>query len=303
MPAATPNSANEFIEQQLDERLGHIEAVFDAHAVAFTGPLVSGVDSVIRNVVEELQGKEPKRDRLVCVLTTEGGYLEVVRRMVEVFRRYYTHVDFVVPDYAFSAGTVLAMSGDAIYMNYYSRLGPIDPQIEGRDGQMLPALGYLERYNGLVEKAQAGTITMAEVQLLISGFDQAELYKYDQARELSITLLKEWLVKYKFKNWSKTRTNGTPVTSARKKRRAAAIAKKLNDTGRWHSHGHGISRDVLERDLDLIIDDFGGDPKLDDAVRCYYSLLDDYMSKLGHIGAVHAVGSYTPFMTAHRGGV
>ena len=303
MPAATPNSANEFIEQQLDERMRQLEAAFDAHAVAFTGPLVGGVDSVIRSVVEELQQRDAAKERLVCVLTTEGGYLEVVRRIVEVFRRHYQHVDFVIPDYAFSAGTVLAMSGDAIYMDYYSRLGPIDPQIEGRDGQMLPALGYLDRYDALVAKAQDGSITMAEVQLLISGFDQAELYKYDQARELSITLLKEWLVKYKFKNWAKTRTKGTTVTTRKKKLRAAAIAKKLNDTGRWHSHGHGISREVLERDLDLIIDDFGADPTLDGAIRCYYSLLDDYMSKLGHVGAAHAVGSYTPFMSAHRGGV
>lgn len=303
MPAAPPNSANEFIEDQLDKRLQELETAFDADAVAFTGPLVGGVDTLIRNVVEQRKQSNSAKDRLVCVLTTEGGYLEVVRRIVEVFRRHYMHVDFIVPDYAFSAGTVLAMSGDAIYMDYYSRLGPIDPQIEGRDGQMLPALGYLERYDSLVKKAQDGSITMAEVQLLISGFDQAELYKYEQARELSITLLKEWLVKYKFKNWSKTRTKGDPVTARRKKLRAAAIAKKLNDTRRWHSHGHGISRDVLERDLDLIIDDFGADPELDGAVRYYYSLLDDYMSKLSHVGAVHAAGTYTPFMFAHRGGV
>jgi len=36
------------------------------------------------------------------------------------------------------------------------------------------------------------------VQILIQGFDQGELYYYEQARELSIALLKEWLVKYKF---------------------------------------------------------------------------------------------------------
>jgi hypothetical protein len=144
---------------------------------------------------------------------------------------------------------------------------------------------------------------MAEVQLMISGFDQAELYKYDQARELSITLLKEWLVKYKFKSWSKTRTSQRPVTMRMKKIRAATIAKKLNDTRRWHSHGHGISREVLERDLNLIIDDFGANAEIAEAVRCYYSLLDDYMIKLGHVGAVHMVGSYTPFMSMRGGGV
>jgi hypothetical protein len=300
MPTATPNSVNEFIEQQLDARILDLQKTFDADAIAFTGPLVSGVDTVIRNAVDS---RSPSSPRLVCILTTEGGYVEVVRRIVDVFRRDYGHVEFIVPDYAYSAGTILAMSGDAIHMDYYSRLGPIDPQIEGRDGQMLPALGYLERYEALVKKAKDGDITMAEVQLMISGFDQAELYKYDQARELSITLLKEWLVKYKFKSWSKTRTSQRPVTMRMKKIRAATIAKKLNDTRRWHSHGHGISREVLERDLNLIIDDFGANAEIAEAVRCYYSLLDDYMIKLGHVGAVHMVGSYTPFMSMRGGGV
>jgi hypothetical protein len=35
------------------------------------------------------------------------------------------------------------MSGDAIYMTYYSRLGPIDPQVETSKGVPVPALGYL----------------------------------------------------------------------------------------------------------------------------------------------------------------
>src|SRR6266478_8628579 len=44
---------------------------------------------------------------------------------------------------------VRSMSGDSIYMDYYSRLGPIDPQVETRQGKNVPALGYLERYNAL----------------------------------------------------------------------------------------------------------------------------------------------------------
>jgi len=51
------------------------------------------------------------------VLTTGGGSIEVVQRIVDVFRQHYTLVDFIVPNYAYSAGTVLAMSGDAIYMD------------------------------------------------------------------------------------------------------------------------------------------------------------------------------------------
>ena len=188
---SVPLSANDFIEQQLDERLCALEEHFSAHALSFLGPLVGGVDDIVRGSVELRRMEQSGVDRLVVVLTTIGGYIEVVQRIVDTLRNHYAVVEFVVPDSAFSAGTVLVMSGDAIHMDYYSRLGPIDPQAERPDGRLVPALGYLERYNALIHKAQTGTITTAEVQLLIDGFDQAELYQYEHARELSISFVEK----------------------------------------------------------------------------------------------------------------
>jgi hypothetical protein len=132
---------------------------------------------------------------------------------------------------------------------------------------------------------------------MIDGFDQAELYQYEQARELSISLLQEWLANYKFKNWETTRTKKIPVTQELRRERAASIAKQLNDTGRWHVHGHGISMEVLQRDLNLVIDDFGKDPEMSAHVRGYHNLLDDYNIKRGNAGVVHTEGSYLPFMS------
>ena len=291
-----PLSANHFIEQQLDERLCALEKHFSAHALSFRGPLVSGVDDIVRTSVELRRMEQADNvDRLVVVLTTNGGYIEVVQRIVDTLRNHYGVVEFVVPNSAFSAGTVLVMSGDVIHMDYYSRLGPIDPQAERPDGRLVPALGYLERYNALINKAQTGTITTAEVQLLIDGFDQAELYQYEHARELSISLLKEWLVSYKFKTWTTTETRHIPVTPQMREDRAEDIARQLSDTQKWHSHGHGISCDVLENDLNLRIDDFGSNEALKRIVRDYHTLLEDYQGKMGHRGVVHTAGNYRPF--------
>lgn len=295
MPAPTPGNANEFIEIELDDRLKRIEAQFKAHALSFNGPIFSGVDGLVRDAIQHRRASGDDNKRLVVLVTTGGGYIEVVQRIVDTLRKHYDLVDFVIPDHAYSAGTVLAMSGDAIHMDYYSRLGPIDPQVETRDGRMVPALGYLERYNALIDKAKKGTITVAEVQLLIQGFDQAELHQYEQARELSISLLEKWLVKYKFKEWKKTATKGDPVTLEMKRERAREIAKTLNKTTKWHVHGHGISKDVLEKDLNLLIDDFGADDSLESLVRGYHDLLSDYMGKMNKAGVVHVVGHYRPY--------
>jgi len=291
MSASVPANANEFIEQQLNARLLKIAEQFGSDGpcdvVSFAGPLWAGVDTLFRGAIERLKDGSTY-SRLIVVLTTPGGYIEPVRRIVDTMRTHYPVVDFIIPDYAYSAGTILAMSGNSIHMDYYSRLGPIDPQEEVKGGKKLvPALGYLEQYNRLIVKAQNGTITLAEIQLLIDGFDQAELYQYEHERDLSIALLKQWLVKYKFKNWKRTETRGIEVTDQMRQERAERIAADLNDIKRWHTHGHGISKDVLQNDLNLKIDDFGGNPDRSNSIREYYSLLSDYMAKRNCKGVVH----------------
>ena len=188
---------------------------------------------------------------------------------------------------------MLALSGNAIYMDYYSRLGPIDPQVESAAGEQVPALGYLSRYETLLDKADKGQISQAELSILLE-FDQAELYKFDQARELSIALLKEWLVNYKFRDWKKTEGRGFEVTQQMRIDRATDIARVLNDTDRWHSHGYGISMDVLVREINLKIDDFGADKELNDAIRSYHQLFDDYSAKRGIVAAFHIDGQFLP---------
>lgn len=262
------------------------------------GSITGGIDHLIRESVEERIHRSPDQTSLTVVLTTGGGYIEVTQRIVETIRHHYRYVNFVIPDVAYSAGTVLAMSGDSIYMDYFSRLGPIDPQVENAKGELIPALGYLERYGALLKKAEDGEITLAEVQLLIDGFNQAELYMYDQARELSISLLKKWLVEYKFREWTETETRKLPVTRSDKEERAEDIARQLSDTGRWHSHGHGISATVLYEELNLKIDDFGNDQKLKLAIHDYHTLLTDYLSKTG-MSAVHVPGKFLTYHSHH----
>lgn len=295
MTMSTPQNANEFIEHQLDQCVEGLGKALQADVLGFSGGIVVGVDDAIRNVVEEVRERSKDQQRLVVVLTTHGGYIEVVQRIAEMLRHHYNYVDFVVPNYAYSAGTVLVMSGDAIYMNYYSRLGPIDPQVEAANGKMVPALGYLIQWERLLKKAVDGTLTTAEAQLMIDGFDQAELYQYEQAKELSIALLKDWLVKYKFKDWHTTETRRVPVTDVMRVERAAAIAETLSNPDKWHSHGYGISMEVLRRDLNLKIEDFDKDPDLGKEVKSYHNLLDDYMTKRGNEGVVHTRGRYLPF--------
>ena len=227
-------AANAAVEGLLDERLCAIENEFSADGLAIYGPLEYGLDDVVRNFIEAMKTRPEKRDHLVVLVDTDGGYIDVVSRIVDTIRHHYKNVSFVIPNAAYSAGTILAMSGDSIYMDYYSRLGPIDPQVQGENGQMIPALGYLRRYEDLISRSHSKDpkdgLSLVEIQLVVSGFDQATLYMYDQARELSVTLLSDWLCKYKFKDWTVTETHQLPVDDDMRRRRAGEVAKSSSTT-------------------------------------------------------------------------
>lgn len=74
-------------------------------------------------------------------------------------------------------------------MDYFSVLGPIDPQVQNKEGKWVPALGYLDKVNEMLEKAKSKTLTQAEF-LILKDIDLAELRAYEQAKELTISLLK-----------------------------------------------------------------------------------------------------------------
>lgn len=297
-PAVTGHTGHtipeRLIETQLDEYLGNLEDMWQGDAITYVGPIIDGADDLIRDQTEAI---EEKKERLFFILETPGGYIEVAQRIAETLRRHYPCVDFVIPNACMSAGTVLAMSGNAIHMDYYSVVGPIDPQVpRAVDGALIPALGYLAKYKEMIDKAASPAgLSKAEITYLVQRFDPAELYSYEQARELSISLLKEWLVKYKFRDWSVTAKRELAVTDEMKRDRAEEIAKALGDTDRWHSHGRGISMTVLDRDLNLQIDDLEKNPEIHSALRVYYKLLKGYASRIGQHGIVHRRTNFVSF--------
>ena len=287
--AAAERDANRIIEEQLAARVETLESVSESDVLSYIGPIYPMASDMIKDAVEALSNK---RKSALVLLETGGGLIDVAERIAIILRHHYKRVTFLVPAEAMSAGTILVMSGDSIYMDYASMLGPIDPQIEANSGKWVPALGYLEQYERLVEKANKGDLTSAELSYLIENFDPAELYRYEQERELSIALLEEWLAKYKFKNWRETETKKTKVTPEMRRERAAHIARKLNDTNHWHSHSRGIPMEVLRKDLKLLIDDFGEDDVLGPAVQGYYHLLKDYNLKRGYEVVLHTRERY-----------
>jgi hypothetical protein len=278
-------ASNTYVETELTVRLKAVSAATKTDVLAMICPITMPLDDIIRNAVEDYKAKsKTKNDNVFVIIETEGGSIETAERIADLLRYHWKgEVSFIIPNFAMSAGTILVMSGDHIYMDYYSILGPIDPQVRrAGTGKWVPALGYLDKYKALIDSSNKGTLSAAELTFLIEKFDPAELHQFEQARDLSIDLLKKWLVKYKFKNWKKTGTKKKTVTLAMKEQRASEIAKLLNETKKWKTHGRGLSIEVVRKELFLVVEDFGANAALNKAVRSYYRLLQDYMMRRDH---------------------
>lgn len=142
------------LKKMLNDSLNELELALNSDVLTYTGPIYDGNENEILDIVEELATDPGKKNCLAIVLTTTGGSAMAVERYVNIIRKHYEKVIFIIPDYAYSAGTIFSMSGDEIWMDYFSVLGPIDPQVKNKDGNFVPALGYLDKMNELIEKAK-----------------------------------------------------------------------------------------------------------------------------------------------------
>lgn len=284
-----PDHLDSSIIELINARARDLEESLSSDVVFYHGQIHPSYFRMFRDFVEEVKSESDRTDDTISVvLRTGGGSAETTERMVAVLRKHYSQVFFVVPDIAMSAGTIFCMSGDKIYMDYSSSLGPIDPQVQLPDtGDYVPALGYIDKVNEIVKKT---SLTPADV-VMLKSIDLAKLALFEQGKDLSIDLLKNWLVKYKFKDWNEHRTDptkiGQPVTLPEKSARARQIAKDLSDHKKWRSHGRRLDIEKL-KDLRIEIDDYSDDEPLRNAIRGYNDPLTGYIDRTGQPFYLHS---------------
>jgi len=286
-------SIDRSILQIINDYARKLEEKLKGDVVFYYGPTHPDLIKPFRDLIEKIRvDKDNTHDRLCLFIKTGGGSVEPVEKMVDIIRHHYKEIHFFVPDFAMSAGTIFCMSGDKIFMDYSSSLGPIDPQVFITDngiGKYVPASGLLEKVKDLIEKSREGTISPAEFAILHSQ-NLALLSSYEHAKELSIDLAKTWLAKYKFKDWKEHRTDhdkkGLLVTDGEKQKRAQEIVTTLSDHAQWHSHGRFISAKTLRDVLRLEIDDYPKD-ETKDFIRSYNDLLTDFVEQKRYNFYIH----------------
>ena len=201
-------------------------------------------------LVDLLHNISPNED-LDFVLHTPGGDIDAAEKLITMVRnKVGTGVlRVVIPDFAKSAGTLIALGADFIVMSDSSELGPIDPQMvmadENGNRIHIPILSYLGAY-----KEHSAALKRdpddAVAQMMLSKLDPTRVKHFETALRRARAIAENQLKKGMFRSEPGNFT---------------AIASKLLDPERWLSHGQMISAaDAL--DIGLAVETLPTDDEL-----------------------------------------
>ncbi len=130
------------------------------------------------------------------LLHSPGGRPDATERLVGLLRNKFEEVHFLIPHSAYSAATMLALSGNSIVLHSSAILGPIDPQING-----VPARSIKRGFEKAKERiAKEGPEALPAYIPLIEKYSLELLELCEDSEKLSKDLVSTWLKKYMFKD-------------------------------------------------------------------------------------------------------
>jgi len=176
---------------------------------------------IIFDVLRNIEDK-----KIDFYIETPGGSGEAAEEIVRFLRSKFDDISFVVSGEAKSAGTLIVLSGDEIYMTESGALGPIDAQIKiGRS--FISAFDYVEWVTEKRNEAEkTGKLNPFDATM-VAQISPGELSGVQHSLSFAKDLVVEWLQNYKFKNWNRTETRNVEVTKEMKTQRANEIVGDL----------------------------------------------------------------------------
>jgi hypothetical protein len=188
---------------------------------------ISDVDG-FTDLINSIPIKEKSID---VILLSPGGRPDAAERIVSLLRRRFKSVHFLVPHSAYSAATMIALSGDTITLHPSATLGPIDPQIGG-----VPARSIKRGFQNVKDHIKKeGPEALPPYIPLIEKYTLPLLEICDDSEKLSKELVKTWLKNYMF------------VGQKNIGKRISQIVKYFSDYDTHLTHARPISIEKLQK--------------------------------------------------------
>lgn len=183
----------------------------------------------------------PANHPVDLLLQTPGGDIDAAEKLIKMVRNRVrsARLRVIVPDYAKSAGTLIALGADVVMMSDSSELGPIDPQVtlEDSSGNQMttPIHSYLEAFREHSEALRRKPDDPVALQML-KKIDPIKFKHFEMVMRRARTIAEELLQQ------GMLRSNPAPSGASFTK-----IANDLLDPNRWPSHGQMIcAEDAIE---------------------------------------------------------
>lgn len=200
------------------------------------------------DLAHSITGKE-----VDVLIESNGGSAEAAERIVRLLRSRFESVRFIVPANAYSAATLICLSGDSVLMNAIATFGPIDPQING-----IPARAILRAFETLEKRlAEEGPRALTAYVPLISKYDLHLLEMCKSAEDLSKELAASWLAEYMLK-------------CSKDDLRVTKVVDYFSSYDEHKSHGRSIDR-TKSRELGLVVENVEDTKGLEDLIRSLHN--------------------------------
>jgi hypothetical protein len=83
----------------------------------------------VRDAIDDFKSKNAAADEIDVILQSPGGLAESGYRTIRTLRKAFEKVNIVVPFWAKSAATLIALGGSQIIFNEFGEFGPLDSQL------------------------------------------------------------------------------------------------------------------------------------------------------------------------------
>jgi ATP-dependent protease ClpP protease subunit len=194
-------------------------------------------------------------DKLDLFLHSPGGDGEAAEQISAYLRTQFKHIRAIVPVYAMSAATMMALSADEILMGAHSQIGPIDPQmtINTPTGPRTASAQAIKDQFELALKQCQDPKNLAAWTPILQYYSPGLLAACDHASERARKIVATALEKYMLAGLD------GPAKAAE------AAAAWFGDAKQLLSHGRPVRRDEA-RDHGIVVADLEDDAELQDLV-------------------------------------
>jgi ClpP class serine protease len=194
-------------------------------------------EDLLRSVGDSSQG--------CLMINSPGGDPNAAEKLLMMCRQRFTkEFDVIVPDYAKSAATMIALGSDKIMMGYLAELGPIDPQLQTSPipgGETIPARSFIDGLDMIRRKVKEDKDPVAMYLPMLQQIRPEVLAMCQRAIDDAKLFAEKWLKSCMLKEDTK---------------QAEAVAEMLSTGAAYKSHGKVIdfkeAKDVLKLNAEMI---------------------------------------------------